>query len=49
MIANVRRRSTSAASGVAGIESDVAIGLFMKRHVAGKAVRIKGPAPQNSQ
>ena len=49
MIANVRRRSTSAASGVAGIESDVTIGLFMKRHVAGKAGRIEGPAPRNRQ
>src|SRR5689334_16696456 len=45
MIANVRRRSTSAASRVAGIESDVAIGLFIRRHVAGKAGRIKGPGP----
>jgi hypothetical protein len=43
----VRRRSTSAAIGLAGIESDVAIGLFMERHLAGKAGRIKDLVPQN--
>jgi hypothetical protein len=42
MMAKVRRRSTSAASGVAGIESAGLSGLFMHAHVAGKGPGIKG-------
>ena len=36
MMAKVRRRSTSAASGVSGIESAAASGLFMGRMWQGK-------------
>ncbi len=42
MIAKVRRRSTSAASGVCGIESAAESGLFMAPHVAGKGRGSRG-------
>ena len=42
MMAKVRRRSTSAASGVCGIESAEESGLFMGRMWQGKCRRIKG-------
>jgi hypothetical protein len=41
MMAKVRRRSTSAASGVWGMESAAASGLFMPFHVAANPNEIK--------
>src|SRR5512136_495033 len=43
MIAKVRRRSTSAASGVFGIESEASSALFTRRMWQGKPAESRGP------
>src|SRR6476619_2775780 len=48
IIANVRRRSTSAASGVRAIESEVTTGLFMGRMWQGKRAGSRGRFSQRS-
>src|SRR5689334_19968429 len=47
MIANVRRRSTSAASGVTAIESEVPKDLFIRRMWQGKAAGSRGRLTQH--